>query len=56
MTSKGKAKELTNIPWTKGDIMKTSNTYLKELDKEAKNVQKALMMRPEVLTKPSLRH
>eukprot|EP00966_Prymnesium_polylepis_P158562 3665374-Prymnesium_polylepis.1 len=47
--TKARAKQLTNIPWTMGESMRTSNQYLKSIDKEAKSVQQALMARPELL-------
>ena len=46
--TKAKAKQLSNIPWTMGESMRTSNKYLKAMDKEAKSVQQALMARPEL--------
>jgi hypothetical protein len=46
--TKAKAKQMTNIPWTMGDFLRTHNKYMQSIDMEAKSVQQALMKRTEL--------
>ena len=46
--SKAKAKQLVIITLTDSKPLRTSSTYLRQLDAEAKEIQRALLQRPEL--------